>query len=192
MSLVHSIYNKTIQKLQKHGTVGLGVLATIESIFFPIPVDTLLIVLCGMERKKSLFFAGIATLFSVFGAVIGYLIGAIFFDFAKNFLFYFINEAQFQSIFQSFGEHTFFVLFLSAFTFIPFKVFTLASGVAQVPFFPFLLGSLLGRSLRFFVIGLGFHFLNDRAIDFAKKTWPQITFALGLSLLLAWGVYLWI
>jgi len=125
-----------------------------ESSFFPIPPDPLLIALCLGAIKKSWRFAFYASVASVIGGMIGYLIGYAVWDLVDSFFFNYIpgfSESLFQRVMDNFHAHGFWYVFSAGFTPIPYKVFTIASGVFKLNFFLFLLASTISRSLRFFL-----------------------------------------
>jgi membrane protein YqaA with SNARE-associated domain len=128
----------------------LGIVAFCESSFFPIPVDTFLVALVILNRKKWLLFGIVATVMSVIGGIAGYLVGWFLFDTVGVWL---VETYQIQSqlaIVQGlYADNVFLTAFTSAFTFIPYKVFTLAGGAFKVSFIPFVVASILGRGTRF-------------------------------------------
>ncbi len=145
-----------------YGTIALFVLAFIESIFFPVPPDVLLIALSLGKPKKAFYYAGVCSVASVLGAVIGYALGyyawiaadGSFTGFAQ---FFFHNipgftEGLYFQIKDLFDKWDFWVIFTAGFTPIPYKVFTITSGVFQMNLFMFLLASVISRSARFFLV----------------------------------------
>lgn len=145
-----------------YGSVALFILAFIESIFFPIPPDVLLIALALGLPTKSFRFALNCSVGSVFGAMIGYSLGHYawiastgeFTGFA-NFFFHNIpgfTVEMYQRIRNLFEEWNFWVIFTAGFTPIPYKVFTITAGVFQVNFIMFLVASVISRSARFFLV----------------------------------------
>ena len=129
----------------------LGAVAFFESVIFPIPVDIFTFTLAAAHPKKWLRYGTVATVWSVLGAVFGYLLGAYLFDvFGHDLIAFYGYEDQFLKVTQLFDGSVFLVMFTSAFTPIPYKVFTVAGGAVGVPLFPFIIASILGRGLRFF------------------------------------------
>lgn len=128
----------------------LGLVAFAESSFFPIPADVLLIPLVLLNKKKWLYFGLVATVASVLGGVVGYLIGWLLFDTIGQWLVETYNVAQQLQIVQTwYADNTFVTTFIAAFTFIPYKVFTIAGGLFKAPIIPFVVASTLGRGIRF-------------------------------------------
>ena len=137
----------------KVARVWFFVIFFLESIIFPIPPDPLLLVFSGIKKEWWWRFALIATSASVFGAVVGYILSVFFYDIVGArivALYGFEEEVDFVA--AQFAKSTFFVMFVAAFTPLPFKVFVLTAGFVQVSFLPFLLGGTLGRFIRYFTI----------------------------------------
>ena len=138
-----------------YGPLVLFFLAMAESSFFPIPPDALLIALCLGAIKKSWRFALITSIASILGGMIGYLIGyavwepvsPIFFKYVPGF-----TEVNFQKVMLHYQESGFWYVFMAGFTPIPYKIFTISSGVFKLNFPLFLLASAISRSLRFFLV----------------------------------------
>ena len=129
----------------------LGVIAFFESIIFPIPVDVFTLTLASAHPKRWLKYAMVATISSVVGAVVGYILGAyLFTSFGVALIEFYGYEEHFQRVTELYQQNTFLVVFAAAFTPIPYKVFTIAGGASGVNLFSFIVASILGRGLRFF------------------------------------------
>jgi membrane protein YqaA with SNARE-associated domain len=164
MQWLKNLYNWVLEwSNSKWGAFALFLLAFTEASFFPIPPDVLLIALCLGSRSKSLYFVAICSLGSALGAIFGYSIGYFlwwngsqeFSQFA-NFFFNIIpgfSTEIFFDIKQKYEEWNFWVIFVSGFTPIPFKVFTVSAGAFNINFNLFLIASLIARSARFLIIG---------------------------------------
>ncbi len=139
----------------KYGVVALAVLSFAEASFFPIPPDVLLIALCIGMRKRAWWFASVCAVASLFGGALGYLIGWGFWE-ATDTLFYTyipgFSEEKFNMVGELYDAYDFWVVFVAAFTPIPYKVITIAAGVFQINFPMFMVASLVGRSARFFLV----------------------------------------
>ncbi len=152
------LYNKCLKlAAHKNSNYYLGAISFIESSFFPIPPD-IMIAPMSIAKKKDFFkIFLIATTFSVLGGIFGYLIGAYFFDFAMYIVEFYnyeekVNEIK-NTLSQDSGFYTWLViLFLAGFTPLPYKVFTIASGLISFNLFIFIIVSLISRGLRFFII----------------------------------------
>lgn len=130
-------------------------IAFVEASFFPIPPDILLIALAIGAPKKSFKFALICTMGSVIGAYLGYFIGYAFFEtLGRPILTFYGVIDQFQNILLKYKEHGIMALFIAGFTPIPYKLFTIAAGFNQtIDLFTLTIGSFIGRSSRFFLVG---------------------------------------
>jgi membrane protein YqaA with SNARE-associated domain len=132
----------------KYSQYFLSLVAFIESIFFPIPPDLILIPIVYFNPKKFVVTALNCTIFSVIGGAFGYIIGYFIFDIAQSY-FDISKQGAFMNFYNDWGI---FAVFLGGFTPIPYKVIALTSGYAQFNFIYFILLSLLSRGLRFFII----------------------------------------
>ena len=147
----------------KWGVPALFLLAFAESSFFPIPPDVLLIALCLGATKKSFRFSTICTIGSVLGAMGGYLLGYFLwqtpggeFTSIANFFFRSIpgfTVEEFAHIRSLYEQYDFWIIFTAGFTPIPYKLFTITSGVFNIDFVMFVIASIVSRGLRFFLIG---------------------------------------
>ena len=136
---------------KKYTMYLLGILSFFESVIIPIPVDIFTFSLTVAQPKKWIKFGIIATSMSVLGAIFGYFLGAYLFEsFGKQLIEFYGYQEQFEYVTSLFSNNTFWVMFIAAFTPIPYKVFTIAGGALRVALFPFILASILGRGLRFF------------------------------------------
>ncbi len=137
------------------GPLALALLALAESSFFPIPPDPLLIALCLGSIRKSWRFAFYTSAASVAGGAIGYLIGFGIWGAVDSFFFMYVpgfSHELFEKVMRNFHAHGFWYVFAAGFTPIPYKVFTIASGVFKLNFLLFLFASGISRSLRFFLV----------------------------------------
>jgi membrane protein YqaA with SNARE-associated domain len=131
----------------------LSVISFIESSFFPIPPDPFLMLAVINKPQKWLKYFFFVSLFSVLGGIFGYFIGLFFFDLiGASIIEFYSLEKQFELVFGLFNKYSFIAIFVSAFTPIPYKIFTIASGLFGINFFVFVLASLIGRPMRFFIV----------------------------------------
>ena len=137
----------------KKSTKLLSITSFIESFIFPIPPDCILIPMCISRPKKAFYFAFLTTIFSVLGGVVGYIIGYVYSDFFFSNLTWVFDSDQLNEIVGWMGEWGGIIVLISGFSPIPYKVFTIASGITGLAFVPFLVASFVGRGLRFFLIG---------------------------------------
>lgn len=163
MNWFRKLYDWIISWSQsKYGPAVLFILAFIESIFFPIPPDILLIALALGASGKAFKYAFICTMGSVLGAFVGYYIGHVLWltstgEFSPFANFFFTNIPGFtidlyESIKNLFIEWDFWVIFTAGFTPIPYKVFTISAGAFEINLVMFAIASLVSRGARFFLI----------------------------------------
>jgi membrane protein YqaA with SNARE-associated domain len=137
----------------RHMAAALFFIAFIESSFFPIPPDILLIAILLINAKRWWFYAGLTTISSVFGAFFGYLIGWAFYQSIGHRIVDFYNLGNVMEILRlRFSENTFFTVFVAAFTPIPFKIITITAGVFKAPILIMAIAAILGRGMRYFGI----------------------------------------
>lgn len=147
------LYDKTlVWARHKHAVKYLCGLSFAESSFFPIPPDVMLAPMALATPHKSLRLAFLTTLFSVLGGVFGYFIGFFIFDAITPWLQETRYWAQFIQVEHWFKVWGFWIIFVAGFSFIPYKVFTIAAGALQMAFLPFVLASFIGRGARFFLV----------------------------------------
>jgi len=168
-----------------YGAVILGIMACVESFIFPIPPDVLLIALCLGFKSKALRFAMIASAGSVIGAVIGYWIGhALWWQASENFsslaLWFFnhvpgFHEQQFFKVQGLYDKFNVLIVFIAAFTPIPFKIITISAGAFNISFPLFMAGSLIGRAARFFLVALLLKKYGTPVKDFIDKYFNLLT-----------------
>ena len=191
MNHLRKLYDWTLKWAEhRHSAWALGILSSIEGIFFPVPVDPFLLALCAAKPKRSLVYAAIATLTSIFGGFMGYLLGYFLWGITSEFfLTHVFSPDKFQIVIEKFQENAFLSIFLAAFTPIPYKVFALASGVAKISLSSFVLGSLLGRSIRFFSFGILFYFWGPAIKTYIDKHFEKVTISVGLVLIVFFTLY---
>ena len=159
----------------------LGMFSAAESFFFPLPVEPLIMAICIAKPKKSISIALIASFWSCMGAGLGYLIGFWFWSTFSGFFFeYIVAEKNFDLVMNQFRNNVFWGMFIGGFTPIPFKIFTLAGGVAQVALLPFFLGALTSRTLRFGLVGLLFFFFGAQIKKYIDQYFQKIAMAAGI------------
>ncbi len=169
----------------KFSSFFLALLSLSEAIFFPIPPDVLLIALCMGNPKKSLYFALVASVFSVLGGVLGYVLGYFAWENLKHlFLNVVFSEDAFNRVARMYDEHSFIAIFTAGFTPIPYKVFTISAGVFAINFTAFLVASAISRSLRFFIVAGLIYIYGERIRTFIDEHFNKLTVAFAILLLL--------
>ncbi|MCH8501772.1 MAG: DedA family protein [Aliidiomarina sp.] len=154
MKIFTALYDKALiwSRHRRAPSILAGV-SFAESVIFPIPVDVMLAPMAIAQPSKAYYFAFLTSLFSVLGGIAGYLLGLIAFEpLVLPALEYFGNVGTFETAQQWFNDWGFWVIFLAGFSPIPYKVFTVTAGVMSIAFLPFVIASIIGRSMRFFLV----------------------------------------
>lgn len=163
MKIFTYLYDKSIGwSNHKHAHYYLGGISFIESSFFPIPPDVMLITMGLAKPKNSWYYALIATIFSVAGGVLGYAIGYYLMYLLEPYIMASVWAPQFKHVIEWFNEAGVIVVILAGFTPFPYKIFTISAGATQIPFWLFFFGSILGRGLRFFLVSGIVYFAAER------------------------------
>lgn len=154
-SLIRRLYNWVLKWADSPwGGTALFILAVVESIFFPIPPDVLLIALCLGSTKKSFRYATICLAGTLTGAVIAYALGHWAWNAVDHwFIPSVFSQSEFDSVGAIYDKWNFWAVFTAGFTPIPYKIFTITAGVFNINFSMFMLASLIGRGMRFFFVG---------------------------------------
>lgn len=150
---MHEIFTSMNMWFQQMGVQGLAINSCVESFFLVPPPDFLLIAMDLAKPQQALYYAAVCTIASAVGGVIGYLIGKFGGRPVFNFLFR-KNRDKFDAVEAMYKEYGSFAVFFSAFTPIPYKVFTIASGILDMNFLKFFIASFFGRGARFFLVSI--------------------------------------
>ncbi|MEE9342777.1 MAG: YqaA family protein [Gammaproteobacteria bacterium] len=153
MKIFGSLYDK-VMRWSKHRKAPyyLAGLSFAESSFFPVPPDVMLMPMVLAKPERAWWYAGLTTLASVAGGIMGYLIG----HFALELVNPLIQEGghwaeKFQRVSGWFEEWGFWAILMAGFSPIPYKIFTISAGVLSMAFLPFVIASFIGRGGRFFL-----------------------------------------
>ncbi|MDA9085444.1 DedA family protein [Methylophilaceae bacterium] len=165
-----------ILRLASHAkaTYYLFLLSVAESSFFPIPPDVMLLPMCLAQPNRVWRLAGITTIGSVLGGVIGYAIGAYAFGFIEPVL---ADSGYMNSYLHAvrwFEEWGFWAIFVAGFSPIPYKVFTIAGGAMGMALLPFVVASFIGRAARFYLLALLIRFFGHTADSLVRKHMDRI------------------
>jgi membrane protein YqaA with SNARE-associated domain len=172
----------------KHAVPALFGFSFAESSFFPIPPDVLLITLCFAEPRRWLRFAFWCTLASVLGGMLGYYIGfAMWEAVGERIVQFYHGEAVMRKIQITYNENGFLGILVAAITPIPYKVFTIASGVFKMNLLEFIVASVVGRSFRFFLVAGLIRLLGDRVRPFIEEKLEWFMLAFGILLVLGFA-----
>lgn len=167
------------------GPAALGVISFAESSFFPIPPDPLLIALALGRPKRALFFALICTVGSVLGGMFGYWIGHALWEGVSGFFFARVpgvTPHSFEMVQSLYNKYDFWAVFLAGFTPLPYKVFTLASGVFAISFPIFVIASTISRGARFFILAGLVHWKGPEIKGFIDRHFNRLAWAFAVLL----------
>ena len=177
-----SIYAKTL----------LYFISFIEAIFFPIPVDPLLAILVLNNKQKYIELTIFCTLASVIGGLVGWLLGYIIGEEIEELLTVipWIKDDSFHTVKIAFDKHGILIIFLGAFTPLPFKIISVTSGVFHINIVAFFVMSLIGRGLRFFLVSMIVKNFGDKGIYLLKKHTFLFSTLFGLMLILLYFIFI--
>ena len=156
--MFYSLYKKCLDlAAHKSSKYYLAIVSFIESSFFPIPPDVMVIPMVISKKNDYIKIFLITTIFSVLGGLLGYLIGVFFFDIGMQIMSFYGYENKLTTLKNDLTSNEGFyawlgILFLAGFTPLPYKVFTIASGLIGFNILVFLIISLISRGLRFFIV----------------------------------------
>ena len=164
MNFLKKTYNWTLEKAQhKNAKWYLSLISFAESSFFPIPPDILLIPMALASKARALFYAFMCTLFSVLGGILGYAIGYFFYNSVGIYIVDFYHLENSFNIFESYYKEFGVLIVLGAgITPFPYKFITIASGVFGLNIFLFIIVSIIGRGLRFYLIAILLYFFGEK------------------------------
>jgi membrane protein YqaA with SNARE-associated domain len=160
----------------KRAPWALALVSFIESSFFPIPPDVMLIPMVLSRREKAWWYATIATVASVLGGLLGYAIGYYFYDAVGLPILRFYGREHALDTFIEF-VHTYGVpaVIIKGMTPIPFKVVTIAAGVAKMNLGAFIGASIVARAMRFYLVAALLYFFGDPIRAFIERRLTLVT-----------------
>ncbi|MBO6826564.1 MAG: DedA family protein [Sneathiella sp.] len=151
-------------------TYFLAGVSFVESSVFPIPPDVMLIPMVLADRRRAWRIAFICSVFSVLGGLLGYMIGAVFFNLIGEAVIGFYGyQDKFASFQQSYEEWGAWIVALFGLTPFPYKVITIASGVVHLNLAAFIVASVLSRSARFFLVAGLLYWFGEPIRAFIEK-----------------------
>ena len=158
----------------KNSNFYLGLVSFIESSFFPIPPDVMIIPMVIAKKKEFIKIFLIASIFSVCGGILGYLIGYLFFDLAMYVMEFYNYEDQIENLKSTMSEGSgllawLSILFLAGFTPLPYKAFTISSGLIAFNLPIFIIVSIVSRSLRFFIVAFLSYKFGELFTEYMNK-----------------------
>ena len=173
--MFNTLYKKCLNlAAHKSSKYYLAVISFIESSFFPIPPDVMVIPMVISKKNDFIKIFIIATIFSVLGGIFGYLIGAFFFDIGMQIMNFYDYQDKVINLKNNLLNNDGFyawlgILFLAGFTPLPYKVFTICSGLIGFNILIFILISLISRGLRFFIVSYLSYKFGDLFTQFMDK-----------------------
>ena len=192
--MLNRLYQKSLKlAAHKSSKIFLAVVSFMESSFFPIPPDVMIVPMVVAKKNDYLKIFFIATTFSVLGGILGYFIGLSFSDLAKNVIEFYGYENEVDELKDKFsigdGRYIWIAtLFLAGFTPLPFKVFTITSGMINFNLFIFFFICLISRGLRFFIVSyLSFKF-GEKFNKFMETKAAKWFTILGIMVVVIFGV----
>ena len=173
----------------------LAFISFIESSFFPVPPDVMIVPMVLARKEEFLKIFLIATIFSVLGGILGYFLGSLFLEFSMSIIEFYNYENkvfELQDRLSNKAGLVFWIgtLFLAGFTPLPYKVFTITSGFIGFNLYIFILISLISRGLRFFIVSyLTMKFGDKFELLLKKEGFKWFTLVGILIVLIAFGLY---
>ncbi len=173
--MFQTLYKKCLELAShKSSNFYLGFVSFIESSFFPIPPDIMIIPMVIAKKKEFIKIFLIASIFSVLGGIFGYLIGYLFFDLAMYVIEFYGYQDKVENLKLNLYEGSGFlawmsILFLAGFTPLPYKAFTISSGLIAFNLPVFIIVSLISRSLRFFIVSYLSYRFGELFTEFMEK-----------------------
>ncbi len=172
-----------------HAERYLAAMSFAESSFFPIPPDVMLAPMCLAERGRAWRFAAVTTLASLVGGLLGYAIGFFLFESIEPWL----RESHYWAAYETgrawFDEWGVWAVFIAGFSPIPYKIFTIAAGVAVLNLPGFIIASAIGRGARFFLVAALIVAGGERMAEYLPRYVERLGWAVVGLAILAW-VYL--
>src|SRR3989338_1923451 len=163
-----------------HARWWLAFFSFIESSFFPVPRDPLLVAILAANRSRWLWDALISTAASIVGGLFGYLIGVFLWDtLGSAIVAAYGLEEEMAMVGRLFADNAFLAIFLAAFTPIPYKVFTIAAGLFGINIPVFIIASILGRGGRFFAVSFLMKLFGEKISPVIFKYFDLLTVLMG-------------
>jgi membrane protein YqaA with SNARE-associated domain len=192
--MFQSLYKKCLNlAAHKSSNLYLGIVSFTESSFFPIPPDVMIIPMVIAKKKEYFKIFLIASIFSVLGGIFGYLLGYLFYDLAIHVIEFYGYENKVESLKTSLSQGSGFfawlsILFLAGFTPLPYKAFTIASGVVAFSLPVFIVVSLISRGLRFFIVAYLSYKFGDLFTEFMENHGSKWFTIIGILIVIVLGI----
>ena len=192
--MFNKLYEKSLKlAAHKRSKIFLAIISFAESSFFPIPPDVIIVPMVIAKKNDYLKVFLIATLFSALGGLLGYFIGLYFFEIGMSVVEFYGYEEKLINLKESLSKGSglyiwLATLFLAGFTPLPFKVFTITSGMIGFNLFIFFLICLISRGLRFFIVSYLSYKFGDTFNRFMKTNAAKWFTLLGILIVLIFAV----
>jgi membrane protein YqaA with SNARE-associated domain len=187
--MLRRLYDRVFELAAKPwATKAVAAIAFVESSVFPIPPDVMLIPMCLAKPKRAFFYAGVCTIASVLGGLLGYAIGALLYDTVGQFLIKLYGYADKMEAFRAaYAQWGAWIILIKGATPIPYKLVTITSGFAGYNLFWFTLLSLITRGARFYLLAGLLYFWGEPAREFIEKRLGLVL--LASAVILVGGFY---
>lgn len=187
--MIRRLYNWTLSLAESpYALWALAIVAFMESSFFPIPPDVLMIPMIIAAPRRAFLIAGIATMASVLGGLFGYFIGYALFDTIGQPILDLYGKAHyFEEFSQRYNEWGAWAVLIAGVTPFPFKVITIASGVTALSLPVFIVAAIIARALRFFLVATLLYYFGAPIRDFIERRLGLVFIA--FCVLLVGGFY---
>ncbi|USO00995.1 MAG: DedA family protein [Alphaproteobacteria bacterium] len=193
-TLLHRGYHWMMSKANHpHAVWYLGVISFVESSFFPFPPDPLLIVMTLQRPNCAWWYACVCTVTSVLGGFLGYLIGYLLYtSVGESIITFYGLEESFTNATDKLNEWAFWAIAVKGITPIPYKLVTIASGVAKVDLLTFTVASVIARGVRFTYVTVGLYYFGDYVRTILDRHLVAITTIMVASLFLGFVIIKWL
>ena len=188
--MFNTLYKKCLNLAEhKSSKFYLAFVSFIESSFFPIPPDVMIVPMVISKKNDFLKIFFIATIFSVLGGIMGYFLGAFFFDIGTQIMSFYGYEDKLSNLKNDLTNSDGFyawlgILFLAGFTPLPYKVFTIASGLIGFNILIFIFISFISRGMRFFIVSYLSYRFGDIFTEFMNKHGSKWFTIIGISIVI--------
>ena len=167
----------------RHAMAAMALISFAESSFFPLPPDFLLVPMTLAQPRRAWLIAAVCTITSVVGGYVGYAIGYYLFDtLGQPVLEFYHAMDKYRAFSAAFAEWGVWIIIIKGLTPIPFKLVTIASGVAQFDLLAFALAAIVSRSIRFFLLAGLLWWFGDPVREFIERRLMLVTSAFALAL----------
>ncbi len=183
--MLRRLYDRTLALAgHRHAMWALALVAFVESSVFPIPPDLLIIPMVLAAPARAWRIAVVTTLASVLGGLLGYGIGAGLYEaIGEPILVLYGYEEKFVAFSASYNKWGAWIVFTAGFSPLPYKIFTIASGVTELNLAVFLVASLVSRGARFFLVAGLLRYFGEPIRRFIENNLPVLTLAFCILLL---------